>query len=242
MSKQGEIDYLKKIGAEGVTHAVNKPFSDGLCSRYLTELGAIFALLPPPPAKILDLGCGTGWTSLFCARRGYEVLGIDIAPDMIYYANKLKEDNHCENLVFAAADYEQLDWREQFDAVVFYDALHHAADEIKALQCAYRALKPGGICITVEPGIGHQASPESQAIARQFDTTEKEMYPALIKKAGRKAGFRTIHIYPQPDYVKSILYRPADRKLVPEDYDRLKTEISACIDNRELHGLVVLTK
>jgi SAM-dependent methyltransferase len=242
MSKKGEINYLKKIGAAGIEHALNKPFSDEFCSRYFFELGAVFALLPHLPAKILDLGCGTGWTSVFFARRGYEVLGIDIAPDMIEQANKLKDLNHCNNAVFQAADYENIDYKQQFDAVVFFDALHHSVNEKKALKSAYKALKPGGVCITVEPGIGHGSSPEVQAIARKFDTTEKEMNPVIIKAIGEKTGFRFINIYPQPDYVKSVFYNPSDQKLTDPDYTRFKAEIIGCIDNRELHGVVVLKK
>ena len=79
MAKQGEIDYLKNIGQDGIQHAVHKPFSDPECGKYLSELGAVFTLLPPPPARLLDIGCGTGWTSRFFARRGYEVVGIDMA-------------------------------------------------------------------------------------------------------------------------------------------------------------------
>src|SRR2546430_16388417 len=83
MAKSGEIKYLSNLGEAGVWHAANKPFSDPGCGRYLAELGAILALLPPPPARLLDLGCGTGWTSVFFARAGYEVVGLDLAPDMI---------------------------------------------------------------------------------------------------------------------------------------------------------------
>lgn len=65
MSKKGEIDFLKKIGEDRVHHAVKKPFSDPDCGRYLIEIGIIRTLLPQPPKKLLDLGCGTGWTSIF---------------------------------------------------------------------------------------------------------------------------------------------------------------------------------
>lgn len=41
------------------------------------------ATLPPPPARILDLGCGTGTLSVLLAELGYDVRGVDIAPRMI---------------------------------------------------------------------------------------------------------------------------------------------------------------
>src|SRR5262245_25060871 len=107
MAKQHEIAYAERLNAD---HATNKPFSDGHCGRNLIRLGTIFTLLPPPPARILDLGCGTGWTSQFFARAGYRVVGCDVAPEMIRLANAQREAARLENLTFRVADYEQLDF------------------------------------------------------------------------------------------------------------------------------------
>src|SRR5438552_10137601 len=126
MPKLGEIDYLKNTGGAGIVHAANKPFSDEDCGRYLMEMGAIFHLLPPPPARLLDLGCGTGWTSVFFARSGYEVVGVDIAPDMVAHAEANRDREGVPGLTFLASDYEDLPFDGEFDAAVFYDSLHHA--------------------------------------------------------------------------------------------------------------------
>src|ERR1051325_1985892 len=88
MPKQGEIDYVKNLPAEAREHARRKPFSDPQCGQYLLNLGVIFSLLPAVPAKILDLGVGTGWTSVLLAQRGYQVVGVDLAPDMIALATQ----------------------------------------------------------------------------------------------------------------------------------------------------------
>ncbi|MTD14733.1 methyltransferase domain-containing protein [Nakamurella sp. YIM 132087] len=40
-------------------------------------------VLPEPPARILDLGCGTGSLALLCAEAGHRVDGIDSSPRMI---------------------------------------------------------------------------------------------------------------------------------------------------------------
>ena len=39
--------------------------------------------LPPPPADVLDIGCGTGTLTVLLARRGHHVHGIDLAPAMV---------------------------------------------------------------------------------------------------------------------------------------------------------------
>jgi ubiquinone/menaquinone biosynthesis C-methylase UbiE len=70
--------------------------------------------LPPPPARLLDLGCGAGWTSCFYARRGYEVTGQDIAEDMIYNANEKENREGTNNVRFVVCDYESMDFESEF--------------------------------------------------------------------------------------------------------------------------------
>ena len=43
---------------------------------------------PPPPARMLELGCGNGMSSFLMARRGYEVFGIDIAETAVAWAQE----------------------------------------------------------------------------------------------------------------------------------------------------------
>jgi SAM-dependent methyltransferase len=163
-------------------------------------------LLPPRPARILDLGCGTGWTSLFFARAGYEVLGADIAPEMIRVANGLRDAAGLTNLTFAASDYEGLSYRDEFDAVVFFDSLHHAEDERSAVRAAFAALKPGGLCLAEEPGEGHSRSPESLAAVAGYGVTEKDMPPAYVVALGREAGFGEFRVFPHPDELGAEVY------------------------------------
>lgn len=178
MPKQGEIDYIKNIPAEAVQQALGKPFSYEMCGRYLMDIGAILSLLPDwPPARILDLGVGTGWTSIFIAKRGFDVVGQDIAADMIALANENKARWGIDNVDFVVSDYEAMTFDHEFDAAVFYDSLHHAVDERLALAKVYQALKPGGKVITVEPGEGHSQSPESIEAMRRWGVTEKDMPP-----------------------------------------------------------------
>ena len=204
MPKQGEIDYVKNLDACAVRHAQGKPFTDPACGQHFLNLGLIFSLLPPPPARVLDLGIGAGWTSTFLAQRGYYVVGVDIAPDMIALAQQ--QIGNELNLHFLAADYERLEYRDEFDAAIFYDALHHAEDELEALAGAHRALKAGGVCITVEPGSGHALS--ALDTVTRFGVTEKDMPPARIIELGQRIGFQEFRIYPRPE-VHPTLVEPA---------------------------------
>lgn len=206
MAKQGEIEYVAKIGEVGAAHAMGKPFSDPYCGRMLADMGGLFMVLPPAPARLLDLGCGSGWTSVFYAKRGYQVTGQDIAPDMIALAEKNRAAAGVEGLDFRVSDYESMTFDEEFDAAVFYDALHHAEDPAAALGSVYRALKPGGMLVTLEPGVGHAAAEHSRAAVDTFGVTERDMPPREIIRLGRAAGFRDSRVYQMPKMLAMVQY------------------------------------
>jgi SAM-dependent methyltransferase len=204
--KQGEIDYMQKIGDEGATGAYDKPFSHFTCSKNLVDLGIIMTLLPQPPARLLDLGCGTGWTSAFFARRGYRVTGQDIAPDLIQYADRNRVRYEAQNLDFVVSDYESMAFDEPFDCAVFYDSLHHAVDERGALASVYRALRPGGILITHEPGAGHSTSPDSVRAMELYGVTEKDMPPFHIRDLCREIGYSRFEFLLDPTLAVIAVY------------------------------------
>ncbi|MGA2940214.1 MAG: class I SAM-dependent methyltransferase [Syntrophobacteraceae bacterium] len=206
MSKQGEINYLRRLGEEGIIHAANKPFSDIDCGQYLAEIGAIMSLLPPPPARLLDFGCGTGWTSCFFAKRGYEVTGVDISVDMIHYANLNKEKECLSNVNFIVGDFESVVTHDAFECVIFYDCLHHAENVLEALSSAYSALKSGGVCIASEPGIFHASNKVAIQHTDAFNVTERSILPIQLKSLARKAGFSNSKVYPHGMLINSIIY------------------------------------
>ena len=45
--------------------------------------GLLLPLLPAPPARIADVGCGTRSVSLLLAEAGHRVFGLDISPAMV---------------------------------------------------------------------------------------------------------------------------------------------------------------
>ena len=197
MAKEDEIAYIGRLGDIGKKHAMEKPWSDDGRGLYLQEMGALIALLPKPPASILDIGAGSGWTSCFYSLSGYQVTATDIAPEMVELA-QANSARYNVPLEVVVSDFESLPFENQFDVAIFYDCLHHAEDEFLALQSAFRALKPGGICITLEPGSGHASSAVSVQAMQDLGVTERDMPPKLIIAAGIKAGFASFQIFERP--------------------------------------------
>ena len=198
MTKEDEIAYIERLGPLGRQHALDKPWSDVDRGRYLQEIGALISLLPQPPARVLDLGAGSGWTSCLLALSGYRVTSTDIAPEMVVMQaeNAARYDVRLEASI--VSDFESLTFDNEFDVVIFYDCLHHSDDEVSALRSAHRALKPGGICVTLEPGEGHHTAESSMSAMKHLGVTERDMPPSTIVKAARQVGFASHAVHERP--------------------------------------------
>lgn len=84
--------------------------------------------------KVLDLGCGSGWLSIFISKYGFDVTGIDIAKPAIELGKTwAAEDNATVN--FLVGDLLNLPFKEgSFDAVVCNSVLEHfRLDQAKIL-------------------------------------------------------------------------------------------------------------
>ena len=213
MPRAGEYTYLSSISEEALARGLNKPFSPEERARQFLDLGAIYSLLPPAPARILDAGCGAGWLSRFIARAGYSVLGMDCSSEAIELARGYEHFANEGDVTFEVGDFEQCDFTEEFDAIIFYAALHHTQDLEASLHCAYKALKTGGIMLAIEPGAGHGELADEHAT--KYDLGDRDMPPKLIKQVAKQIGFSEFHCYQHSGQLHSCLYggQPNSEKL-----------------------------
>ncbi len=206
--KQGEREYFARIGEQGRQHALRKPFSDDHCLEYLANVTTLMSLMRPPPGRIVEFGCGTGWLGQLFAQRGYEVIGIDISPEAIALAEQVKAERGITNATYRVADYEEVTIDPPADYVLFYDALHHAESEDAALRAAFHALRPGGMVLCIEPGEGHSQSATSRRAVCEFGVHEKDMPPRTIIRHARAVGFSRHLVLPWPWFHLRSVYRP----------------------------------
>lgn len=244
--KEVEASYFRIIPEEALQQSLHKPFSIDGRAPYLMEIAVVIGQLPPPPARVIDLGCGTGWTSAFFARCGYEVLGLDLSPEAIETAHR---HFHLPGLTFAVHDFDEpfSVGRESYDAAVFFDSLHHSEDELTPIRTAYDALNGAGICVICEPGTGHAESEGSLHATNAFGVRERDMSPRQILSAAKAAGFARATVLPHPHEVYRNLYAPRPQtnvkeKLLASKLGQVIRIVRAVTIQRRSWGLVRLHK
>ena len=120
---------------------------------------ALRRLLPPPPARVLDVGAGTGFLSLLMAREGYGVTALDLAPGMLA---ELSAKARVRGLEVSVVEANAADPpRDGFDAVVERHVVWTLPDPKAALE-AWREAAPEGRLLLFESIWGTNASAEEQ--------------------------------------------------------------------------------
>lgn len=109
------------------------------------EKAALFALLPALQGRrILEVGCGTGNISLALARRGAQVVGLDLSgPMLALAASKARREGLDLSFIRGAAGALPLA-AAGFDGVVSILALDFIPDRGGAVREMVRVLRPGG--------------------------------------------------------------------------------------------------
>ena len=112
--------------------------------------GFLLAALQPG-AKVLDVGCGSGWFSEALAGAGFATVGVDVADEAIRRARA-----RCPELEFQlAAEGGELPFApESFDAAWLGEVLEHVQDGLGLLAAVERVLVAGGQLLVSTPDHG----------------------------------------------------------------------------------------
>lgn len=123
-------------GAEaGTWSKIQEPHHEPLFEAMLEATGV------GPGKRVLDVGCGGGFSSRLAVERGAQVTGLDAAEGMIDHARAAVP--HAE---FHVGEMEKMPFEDRsFDVVFAGNAVQYAADLVAALREFGRVCKPGGL-------------------------------------------------------------------------------------------------
>jgi 2-polyprenyl-3-methyl-5-hydroxy-6-metoxy-1,4-benzoquinol methylase len=109
-------------------------------SRYLADYISLIESLVPGK-KALDIACGEGRNSIFLARRGFAVTGLDIAEQGLVKAEQWAAREGLR-VIFRQADLENFEFAETYDLIINFNFL--LRDLIPKMVAA---LNPGGVIV-----------------------------------------------------------------------------------------------
>ena len=156
-------------------------------------------------ARVLDVGCGSGWASRLLAQAASEglVTGIDISDEMVRVAQE--SSSGFPNVEFRVASAESLPFADsEFTDAFSMESLYYYDDMLKALKEIHRVLNPNGLFTTVID-LYKENAPSQQWI-EQLAVPVHYLSVADYKKLFADAGFddcrdeRLIDPTPIPEY------------------------------------------
>lgn len=204
--------------------ALNRPvLTHEMPGVWLPAIADLHArLAQDPPARIADLGCGVGWSTIALARAYPRavVTGYDSDAGSIVDASAHAADAGV-TVSFARKDAAAVAADGPFDAIVIVQALHDMARPRDVLAALEPALAPGGSIVIAEPRAAERFAAPGELTERLFygfsivhclpsacadapsHATGTVIRPDVVRALAADAGFARCEVLP----IDSLLFR-----------------------------------
>lgn len=200
---------------------VNRPWFARELAGALASVPRVHDVLSRPGARIADVGCGHGWSTLALAAAypDARVEGFDVDAPSIEAARRHASDAGsavADAVTFTLLQGEHLDEGRTaaFDAAFVFEALHDMPDPVGVLSALRRALAPGGVIVVMDEAVADSFAPDGDEIERVMYAyslflclpdsmstpgsvaTGTVMRPATLERYARAAGITTVEALP----------------------------------------------
>ncbi|HSK05867.1 MAG TPA: class I SAM-dependent methyltransferase [Acidimicrobiia bacterium] len=151
---------------------MNRPFFENDLADLFAGFGPVHQLLSRPGARVADIGCGAGWSTLALARaypeatiHGYDIDGpsVEMATQNAIFAGL------DERVTFSSADIAEPPREGGYDVVVAFETIHDMAQPVQVLSSVRKMISDDGLVVIMD-----------EAVADTFtgggDEIEKLMY------------------------------------------------------------------
>jgi len=148
---------------------VNRPWFERRLGDAVASVAELDAVLSRPGARIADIGCGHGWSTLALARAypSARVVGIDVDEPSIAAARENAEAaGLADRVEFRLAGGEELSEPGAFDAAFVFEALHDMPRPVEVLDAMRRAVRDDGAVVIMDEAVAHGFAPDGDDVER----------------------------------------------------------------------------
>jgi len=203
---------------EGRAEANRTRFINLLGTEWLPAITDVdIRLRARPSARVADLACGTGWSSIAMAQAypNITVDGVDLDHDAIAAAGRNAERSGvADRVTFSVTDAADLGGPGGYDLVTIFEALHDMSRPVDALGAARRMLSEDGTLLVVDGLVADQftvpASPRERTEYGwsvvsclpgamgdpQTAATGAVMRHSVLRQYAEQAGFGEVEVLP----------------------------------------------
>lgn len=182
---------------------------DWMHQNHQSDFTFLEKLLKKVKGPILELACGTGRVTLYLARKGFEVWGLDISPEMLAMAEEKRDE--MDNARFFLGDCTKFNLDQKFEFIFIpFNSLAHVYDS-NQIKGFFRSVKKhllpeGKLLIDI-------FNPSPRILSR--DSTQR--YPVanyIIPETGEKVELTENNVYDSETQINHIkwYYKIADKK------------------------------
>jgi 2-polyprenyl-3-methyl-5-hydroxy-6-metoxy-1,4-benzoquinol methylase len=203
---------------EGIAHANRPMFVNLMGTEWLPAVSDVHERLQAdPPARVADIGCGTGWSSISIARAYPKVRvdGFDLDEDSIAEAKANAEaEGLTDQVRFQVRDAADPELSGRYDVAIAVECIHDMSRPVEALRAMRSMASQDGAVLVVDERVGEDFTAPSDEIERLMygfsvlhclpvgmaeqpsAGTGTVMRPATLRRYAREAGFSDVEVLP----------------------------------------------
>jgi len=159
-----------------------------------------------PPLTVADLGAGEGLLSELLARGCKKVIAVDNSEKIVEFGAAKAKKNNLKNLEFRLGDLQNPPIEpHSVDVVILSQALHHAEEPGRAIEAAYKLLKPHGQILVLDLLKHHFEKARELYGDRWLGFPESDLHRWLEEAGFKKIEISVVAREEQPPHFETVL-------------------------------------
>jgi len=192
-------------------------FVNLLATEWLPALPDVEERLHSGAARVADVACGTGWSSIAIAKAypGVQVDGIDLDPESIMLARSAAASEGVgERVDFQVRDAADPALAERYDLVTVFEAIHDLAKPVEALTAIHSLLADDGVALVADEKVADEFTAPGDDVERVMygwsilhclpvgrveqpsAETGTAMRESTFRRYAEQAGFANVEVVP----------------------------------------------